>query len=109
LAFRGGKPFRLDASDAFAKVDISALLIRMGATTTPSPAGQLFSGAEPITNPVTLRINNVSVTPSFACLSGPGLYQLNRTVPSGLGTGDVSPQATVGGVLTPAGVVISLQ
>jgi len=58
---------------------------------------------------VTLRINNVAVTPSFAGLSSAGLYQLNLTVPSGLGTGDVSLQAGVGGVQTPAGVVISLQ
>jgi len=58
---------------------------------------------------VTLRINNVSVTPAFAGLSGPGLYQLNLTIPPGLGTGDVSLEAAVGGVETPAGVVISLQ
>jgi hypothetical protein len=73
------------------------------------PAGQAFSGAAPTTNPVTLRINNVSVTPMFAGLSSAGLYQLNLTVPSGLGTGDVSLQASVGGVQTPSGVVISLQ
>jgi uncharacterized protein (TIGR03437 family) len=53
--------------------------------------------------------NNVSITPAFAGLSGPGLYQLNLTVPSGLGTGDVLLQATVGGVQTPSGVVISWQ
>jgi uncharacterized protein (TIGR03437 family) len=51
----------------------------------------------------------VSITPAFAGLSGPGLYQLNLTVPSGLGTGDVLLQATVGGVQTPSGVVISWQ
>ena len=80
-----------------------------GPTNPAVPAGQAFSGAAPTTNPVTLRINNVSVTPAFAGLSGAGLYQLNLTVPSGLGTGDVSLQATVGGVQTPSGVVISLQ
>jgi uncharacterized protein (TIGR03437 family) len=72
-------------------------------------AGQAFSGAAPTTNPVAVRINNVSVTPSFAGLSGAGLYQLNLTVPAGLGTGDVSLSASVGGVQTPVGVVISLQ
>jgi hypothetical protein len=51
----------------------------------------------------------VSVTPSFAGLSGAGLCQLNLTVPPGLGAGDVSLQASVGGVPTPAAVVISLQ
>jgi uncharacterized protein (TIGR03437 family) len=80
-----------------------------GPTTPAVPAGQAFSGAASTTNPVTLRINNVSVTPTFAGLSGAGLYQLNLTVPSGLGPGDVSLQASVGGVVTPSGVVISLQ
>jgi uncharacterized protein (TIGR03437 family) len=72
-------------------------------------AGQAFSGAAPTTNPVTLQINNVSVTPVFAGLSGAGLDQINLKVPTGLGTGDVALQATVGGVETPFVAVISLQ
>jgi uncharacterized protein (TIGR03437 family) len=80
-----------------------------GPTTPTVLAGQAFSGAAPTTNPVTLLLNNVSVTPGFTGLSGAGLYQLNLTVPSGLGTGDVSLQATVGNVKTPSGVVISLR
>ena len=72
-------------------------------------AGQAFSGAAPTTNPVMLLLNNVSVTPGFTGLSGAGLYQLNLTVPWGLGTGDVSLQAAVGNITTPSGVVISLQ
>jgi uncharacterized protein (TIGR03437 family) len=80
-----------------------------GPTNPAVAAGQAFSGAAPTTNPVTLRINNISVTPAFAGLSGAGLYQLNLTVPSGLGAGDVSLQAGVAGVTTPSGVVISLR
>ena len=80
-----------------------------GPTNPAVPAGQAFSGAAPTTNPVTLRINNMSVMPEFAGLSGAGLDQLNLTIPPGLGTGDVSLQASVGGVLTPTGIVISLQ
>jgi uncharacterized protein (TIGR03437 family) len=80
-----------------------------GPTNPPVAPGQAFSGAAPTANSVTLRINNVSVTPTFAGLSGAGLYQINLTIPAGLGTGDVSLQATVGGVQTPSGVVISLQ
>ena len=80
-----------------------------GPTNPAVLAGQAFSGAAQTTNPVTLRINNVSVTPAFAGLSGAGVYQLNLTVRLSLGTGDVSLQATVGGVQTPSGVVISLQ
>ncbi len=71
--------------------------------------GVPFSGAAPTTNAVTLTINNISVAPTFAGLSGAGLYQINLTLPSGLGTGDVPLQATVGGVATGTGVVISLR
>ena len=80
-----------------------------GPTNPTVHAGQPFSGAAPTTSPVTIRINNVSVTPLFAGISGAGLYQLNLIIPPGLGTGDISLQATVGGVQTPTGVVISLQ
>jgi uncharacterized protein (TIGR03437 family) len=80
-----------------------------GPTNPAVLAGHAFSGAAPTTNPVTLLINSASVTPTFAGLSGPGVDQLNLTVPSGLGAGDVSLQASVGGIPTPLGVVISLQ
>jgi len=81
----------------------------LGPTNPAVPAGQTFSGAAQTTSPVTLRINNVSVTPAFVGLTGAGLYQINLTVPAGLGAGDVSLQAGVGGVQTSSGVVISLQ
>jgi len=81
----------------------------LGPTNPAVAAGQAFSGAAAVASPVTLGINNVNVTPAFAGLSGAGLYQINLTVPSGIGTGDVSLVATVAGAQTPAGVVISLQ
>ena len=81
----------------------------LGPTSPAIPAGQVFSGTAPTTNPVNVLINNVSLTPMFAGLSGAGLYQINLTVPAGLGTGDVSLVATVGGAQTPPTVVISLQ
>jgi len=71
--------------------------------------GRPFSGSAPTINDVKVKINSVNVPPAFAGLSGPGLYQLNLTIPAGLGTGDVSLQGVVGGVQTPSGVVISLQ
>ncbi len=80
-----------------------------GPTNPAVVAGQSFSGAAATTNPVVVRINNVSATPAFAGLSSAGLYQINLTVPAGLGTGDASLQASVGGVQTPSDVVISLQ
>jgi len=83
--------------------------VGFGPTSPAVPAGQTYSGAAATTSPVTLLVNNVSVTPTFAGLSGAGLDQINFAVPTGLGTGDVPLLATMGGVLTQAGVVISLQ
>jgi uncharacterized protein (TIGR03437 family) len=59
--------------------------------------------------PITLIINGVSVTPSFAGITEAGLFQLNFTVPAGLGSGNLSITGMVGGVQTPSGVVIPLQ
>jgi uncharacterized protein (TIGR03437 family) len=81
----------------------------LGPTAQSVPAGQAFSGAAPTINPVNVLINNVRVAQAFAGLSGAGLYQINLAVPAGLGTGDVSLMASVGGAQTPSGVVISLR
>ncbi|HXP85950.1 MAG TPA: IPT/TIG domain-containing protein [Bryobacteraceae bacterium] len=83
--------------------------VGFGPTSPPVAAGAIFSGSAPTTNAVSLRINNVSVIPSFSGLSAAGLYQINFTVPAGLGTGDVALVATVGGVSAQPSVVISLQ
>jgi uncharacterized protein (TIGR03437 family) len=83
--------------------------VGFGPTTPAVSAGALFTGAASTNNPVTLSINNASVTPSFAGESSAGLYQLNVVIPSGLGTGDVPLQASVAGAQTQATVVISLQ
>lgn len=83
--------------------------VGFGPTSPTVPAGQPFSNAAPTVDPVTIFINGAAITPSFAGMTGAGLYQFNVTVPSGLGTGDVSLLAMVGGVQTPTGVVISLQ
>lgn len=83
--------------------------VGFGATDPHVLAGQAFSGAAPTVNPVQLLIGGVSLTPAFAGLTEAGLFQFNLTIPAGLGTGDVSLDGLVGGVQTPAGVVISLQ
>jgi uncharacterized protein (TIGR03437 family) len=80
-----------------------------GPTSPSVNPGQLFSGAAATTNPVKVKINGTAITPIFAGISGPGLYQMNLTIPVGLGSGDVSLQGVVSGVQTPSGVVISLQ
>jgi uncharacterized protein (TIGR03437 family) len=83
--------------------------VGFGPTTPAVSAGQSFSGAASTNSPVSLLINNVNVTPSFAGLSSAGLYQINLTIPPGLGTGDVPLVATVGGMETEPTTVISLQ
>jgi uncharacterized protein (TIGR03437 family) len=83
--------------------------VGFGPTSPHVAAGAIFSGSASTTNTVSLRINNASVNPSFAGLSAAGLYQINFTVPAGLGTGDVALVATVGSASTQPSVVISLQ
>jgi uncharacterized protein (TIGR03437 family) len=82
--------------------------VGFGPTSPTVHAGVAYGGSAPTTNPVTLRIGNTSVSPFFAGETSAGLYQLNVTIPSGLGSGDVSLQAFVGGAQTPV-VMISLQ
>lgn len=90
---------------------VALFAVGLGPTNPAVPAGQSFSGAAPATSPVSLFFANsrTSVKPSFAGLSGAGLYQINFTVPSGLGTGDVPITAAVSSVPTQTGVVIALQ
>ncbi|HEX4138655.1 MAG TPA: FG-GAP-like repeat-containing protein [Bryobacteraceae bacterium] len=83
--------------------------VGFGPTNPVVHAGQPFSGSASTTNTVQLAIDGIPVTPSFAGLSSAGLYQINLTVPTGLGTGDQLLVATVAGVQTQPGVVISLQ
>ncbi len=85
--------------------------VGFGPTTPFAPAGQLLSAttAPVTTNSVQLSIGGKTVQPSFSGLSEEGLYQLNLTIPANLGVGDLALIATVGGVQTQTGVVISLQ
>jgi uncharacterized protein (TIGR03437 family) len=80
-----------------------------GPTNPAVPAGQPFSGAAPVTDFISMTINGQPVTPSFAGLSAPGLYQFNLTIPAGLGTGDQPLTAADNGASTQPGVVIALQ
>jgi uncharacterized protein (TIGR03437 family) len=83
--------------------------VGFGPTTPAIPAGQPFSGAAPTNKTVILRINFQYVTPTFSGLVSAGLYQINFTVPAGLGTGEVLLTATAGVGQTPLDAVMSLQ
>jgi len=83
--------------------------VGFGPSNPAVPAGKPFSGAAPVTQPITLYINNVAVTPLFVGVSSAGLYQINLIVPPGLGQGDVPIQAWVGGKATQQNVLFSLE
>ena len=86
--------------------------VGLGPTTPSVPAGQAYSGAAAIdsqNSPLTLYIDNVVVKPSWAGISSAGLYQINLTIPPGLGEGDVPIRAMIGGMQTQAQVWFSLE
>jgi uncharacterized protein (TIGR03437 family) len=82
--------------------------VGFGPTTQPVPAGSVFSGASPCVALPTVTIGGVSATVSFAGIVEAGLYQFNVVVPNA-GSGDKALSASVGGVTTPANVLITLQ
>lgn len=85
--------------------------VGFGPTSPQMPSGQALAAGQygTATDQIQLVINGKTVTPSFAGITLAGLYQINLTVPAGLGTGDVSLLGTVAGAQTPAGFVMSLQ
>jgi uncharacterized protein (TIGR03437 family) len=81
-----------------------------GPTNPPVSAGQSYSGAPAQeTDSPAITIGGTPVSPFFAGVGLPGLFQFNLTIPSGLGTGDQSLLAKVNGASTQSGIVISLQ
>jgi len=82
--------------------------VGFGPTNPAVPAGQAFTGAAPTVYPVTITIGGVSANVSFAGLTEAGLYQFNVTVPSAA-SGDQPLQATVNGVQTLPGPVVTIQ
>jgi uncharacterized protein (TIGR03437 family) len=82
--------------------------VGFGPTNPHVPAGRLFAGVAPTDSPVMITIGGVPVLAGFAAITEAGLYQINVTVPV-TGAGDQPIQASVNGVQTPAGPVVSVQ
>ena len=82
--------------------------VGFGPTNPTVPAGKVFSGAAPTVNPVTITIGGVEANVAFSGITEAGLYQFNLTVPN-VATGDQALQATVNGVQTPSGPVVTVQ
>lgn len=86
--------------------------VGLGPTQSAVPAGKVYSSASATTNPVSFTIGGVAVPQAnilFAGEVGAGLYQVNMTVPANLGTGDKAIVASVTGVQSQSGVMLSLQ
>jgi uncharacterized protein (TIGR03437 family) len=82
--------------------------VGFGPTIPGVPAGRPFYSAAPTSSPVTVNIGGVNATVAFAGAVGAGLYQINVTVPV-VPSGDQPVQATVNGIQTPTGPVVSVQ
>jgi uncharacterized protein (TIGR03437 family) len=80
-----------------------------GPTNPVVPAGMPFSGAAAALYKIQLSVNGVRIDPTFAGMTAAGQFQLNVTLPGGIGTGDVPLIATINGIQTPPNVVISVQ
>jgi uncharacterized protein (TIGR03118 family) len=80
-----------------------------GVTNPAVVNGKVQSGAAPLVVNPTVTIGGANANVVFAGLTGTGLYQLNVTVPSGLPDGDAQVVATVGGVSSPAGALVSVK
>lgn len=107
-----GKLFGYPTVAAKAGDIVELFAVGFGPTIPAVLAGQTFSGAAAIDSalsPLTLYIDNVLVKPSFVGISSAGLYQINLTVPPGLGEGEVPIRAMIGGMETQAQVWFSLE
>ncbi|HWF08429.1 MAG TPA: IPT/TIG domain-containing protein [Bryobacteraceae bacterium] len=90
---------------------VELFAVGFGPTDPAVPAGQAFGSSAKVlaSSNLQISIGGTPVTPAFAGLTQAGLYQINLTIPPGLGSGDVPLSAIVGGAPTPSTVVISLQ
>ncbi len=80
----------------------------LGPTNPASPTAQLVTTPSVLANTVQVSIGGMSAPVTFAGLVGPGLYQLNVTVPN-LPNGDAVVVATIGGLTTQTGVSVTVQ
>jgi len=82
--------------------------VGFGPTSPAVLAGQVYSGSAPTNNKVSITIGGVAANVSYSGITEEGLYQFNLTVPNAP-SGDQPLQATVNGVQTPAGPVVTIQ
>jgi uncharacterized protein (TIGR03437 family) len=81
--------------------------VGFGPTNPPVPTDQA-AGTAPLANSLGVTIGGIDATVIFAGLVGPGLYQVNVTVPD-LPSGDAAVLAKIAGVATQTGVAVTVQ
>jgi uncharacterized protein (TIGR03437 family) len=79
-----------------------------GPANPPLPTGQLISTPSALANQAQVTIGGMAAPVVYAGLVGPGLYQINVTVPN-LPNGDASLSASIGGAQSQTGVLITVQ
>jgi len=82
--------------------------VGFGPTVPAVPAGQPFTGSAPTLDKVTITIGGVQANVTWSGMMMAGLYQINVTVPAAP-SGDQPLVATVNGVQTPPGPLVTLQ
>jgi uncharacterized protein (TIGR03437 family) len=82
--------------------------VGFGPANPPVPTGQSVATAEPLAVIPQITIGGTAAIVTFAGISGPGLYQFNVTVPN-LANGDAVVTASIGGVSTQTGVLLTVQ
>jgi uncharacterized protein (TIGR03437 family) len=83
--------------------------VGFGPTDPPVKPGQTLSAAAPTLNPVTVTIAGLPAQVAYSGMVGAGLYQINVTVPAGTPAGDQPIRASVGGVQTRIGTVVTIR
>jgi uncharacterized protein (TIGR03437 family) len=79
-----------------------------GPTNPATMPGEVLDGANPLMNPVVIRIGHLSAGIEYAGMTGVGLYQFNVLVPD-LPNGDYPVVAEIAGVRTPSAARLRIQ
>ncbi len=88
---------------------ISIYGVGFGPVMPPQPTGQLVTTAAPLANAVTFTVGGETAQVEFAGLVGSGLYQFNVTIPADLPNGDAAVAASIGGLATQTGALVTVQ
>jgi len=67
---------------------IDLYAVGLGPTTPQFPTATDFTAADPVASNFVVLLGVEAITPSFAALVAPGLYQIRITVPAGMPVGD---------------------